>query len=488
MKIQTLIEFFPTIQTLYQKKDNFSYIYSDSRKTSQDDIFCIYDNFSEKIFDYVQNTKSQIFLISKDNPFLPKMKNLKYQLLVSQEDPMELHGMIASWVLGNPSSKLKIIGVTGTNGKTSITNILYHLGIKQGFSCGLIGTICIKYNQKKITPDYTTPEPSSLNLLLDDMQKNHVEYVFIEASSHGLKLGRLNGINFLGGIFTNLTQDHLDFHKDWEDYICSKLSLFKKIEHTHNKFGLLHSSLKKKIKKFSEDFQKNSFLEYLGENEDFQISNLQSQFQGLKYRFLNRDKIYEISSNLMGQFNTENTAFSFACGLKLGWSSKKMLENLKKIPQIKGRFEVIEIKNRFSVVDYAHTPEALRNILQGIKNLNPKKLICICGCGGDRDKNKRPKMAKIATEYSDFVILTSDNPRTEDPNSILKDMLVGLPKDFKNFIVEVDRKKAIQKGVQMLHEREFLLVAGKGHEDYQIMDKKKIHFSDREEIEKSFLI
>lgn len=494
MKLSELLNLFTSIQIIsgsYTPDENIDFVRTDSRKLGPNDLFCLPDSSGAKGAEYAKASASRYILIGSKLK-IPKLENKV--VLKTDLDPESLAGPIASYILGNPSSKLKVIGVTGTNGKTSLTHILAYLGETQGKSCGLIGTTGVKFKGILSDTGYTTPDPSSLQSILKDMYDSGVEYVFMEASSHGLKLGRTNGVLFKAGVFSNLTQDHLDFHPDMEDYLKSKALLFSSLDPNQETFGVIDSDAPggKNFRSVVENSSPDLKIFSLGRSSgDFEIHSETFSLEKTSYQIRLSNAWggnTNITTNLLGGFNVRNTALALVTALGLGWEKKSLLSALESIPQIPGRFQIYysKDKSRMAVVDYAHTPDALENILRSIRESKPKELIALFGCGGDRDKTKRPKMAKIAQELADKVILTSDNPRTEDPELILDDIQAGFPPGCSPMLREADRAKAILYGISHLKEGGCLLVAGKGHEDYQIIGRDKIHFDDGEEVQKAF--
>lgn len=494
MKLSELLDLFPNIKLIsgsYTSDDKIEFVRTDSRKLGPNDLFCLPDSSGDKGAEYAKAASSKYILIGSKLQ-IPKLENKI--VLRTDLDPESLAGPIASIILDNPSSKLKVIGVTGTNGKTSLTHILAYLGESQGKSCGIIGTTGVKFKGVLSDTGYTTPDPSSLQAILKEMYDSGVEYVFMEASSHGLKLGRTNGVQFKAGVFSNLTQDHLDFHPDMEDYLKSKALLFSSIASYPETFGVIDSDAPggKDFKSTVEVSSPALKLFSLGRNSgEFEIHSETFSLEKTSY-LIRLSEVWggdtKITTNLLGGFNVRNTALAFVTALGLGWDKRSLLSALESIPQIPGRFQIYYSKDRskMAVVDYAHTPDALENILRSIRESKPKELIALFGCGGDRDKSKRPKMAKIAQELADKVILTSDNPRTEDPESILDDIQAGFSSGYSPMLREVDRAKAILYGISHLKEGGCLLVAGKGHEDYQIIGRDKRYFDDGQEIQKAF--
>ncbi|WP_061250043.1 UDP-N-acetylmuramoyl-L-alanyl-D-glutamate--2,6-diaminopimelate ligase [Leptospira alstonii] len=495
MKLTGLLREFPELKlrTFPSGKNpdsiEIGYIESDSRKTKEEDVFCVADSIGSNKKEFISSTKSSVILLRAGSSV--SIDSSKF-VLESEEDPEQLQGKIASFLLGHPSRDLEIVAVTGTNGKTSLTNILFALAKDQGRTCGLIGTIGVKFGDRLIDTGYTTPDASSLNLILKQMKDEGVNTVFMEASSHGLKLGRMNGISLKAGVFTNLTQDHLDFHPDMEDYLESKFRLFEILDVSKSPFAVLDYASpggSEVYRKIGNELPKLSVSALDGIAEEWKVGDLSLDLQGTSYSLKSPGGITSnVKTNLLGSFNVRNTALAFLTGIALGLDPEKMLSSLEKIPQIPGRFQIVYSKDRsrMAVVDYAHTPDALENIIRSVRDSRPKRLITLFGCGGDRDRTKRPKMARIAEELSDQVILTSDNPRTEKPEAILDEIQTGFSPGFIPLLREVDRARAIATGVSVLPEGGCLLVAGKGHEEVQIVGKEKRHFSDVEEVQKAF--
>ncbi|TGK06381.1 UDP-N-acetylmuramoyl-L-alanyl-D-glutamate--2,6-diaminopimelate ligase [Leptospira fletcheri] len=495
MKLSVLLKAFPEIRTSspFSSEEEVGYVRTDSRRLSERDLFCVPDSLGPKGREYAALSTCRFVLFSdRENASRELPGKI---VLYSRIDPDRLAGRIASFLLDYPSEKLKVVGVTGTNGKTSLTHILASLGEAAGKRTAVIGTVGVKFQGKKLDTGYTTPDACSLQEILNEMQIAGVEYVFMEASSHGLKLGRTLGTVFRAGIFTNLTQDHLDFHPDMEDYLKSKSILFRSLGKDPSVFGVLDLSVSggKEMQELLSADCPNLKLYALGEKgKEFGISNEEFSLTETTYD-LNLPIAWggpvKVRTNLLGGFNVRNTALALTAGFAFGWEKSLLLEALGRIPQIPGRFQIYYSpdRSRMAVVDYAHTPDALKNILTSVRESNPKELILLFGCGGDRDRTKRPQMAGIAESLADRVILTSDNPRTEDPESILDEIQAGFSPGYLPVFRTADRAAAIRKGVLLLKEGGCLLVAGKGHEDYQIIGKEKRHFDDGEEIQKAWL-
>ncbi len=480
---------------------DITYIHSDSRKLKSKDLYCFYDENiinAEKFLKMAIELKCSQIVLS--HFAYSKLKDIINQLqysvvLLSKNNISDLHGNIASFLLGNPSDKLNIVAVTGTNGKTTITSVLYDLFMKLNIPSGVIGTIQIKYGDKILDSGYTTPDPSTLQYVLHQMVLEKIEYVFMEASSHGLKLGRMNGCQLKAALFSNLTPDHLDFHGDMVDYLNSKFILFKLLESSNKKIRNAVLSIDSPGTKDMLDliYSLNPTFEIttFGSSGDYSGRELLLSLEKTTFQIHNKSNVVHITTKLLGNYNFINIGLVFCMASELlTIAHEEIVKSIESIEPVVGRFEIIYSpnKDRIGIVDYAHTPDALENILKTIQEIPHSTIITVLGCGGDRDTKKRPKMGEIACRYSNFVILSSDNPRTEEPLSIIADIEKGIQSKFTNYRVEVDRKKAILIGVQMLPKNGFLLIAGKGHENYQIIGTKKFPFSDKEELKKAFSI
>ncbi|MEM7182530.1 MAG: UDP-N-acetylmuramoyl-L-alanyl-D-glutamate--2,6-diaminopimelate ligase [Spirochaetota bacterium] len=498
MKIVTLIQESSQL-SLFKAipESEIDYISADSRQVEANDIFCVYNSFSENTSTYLHMAKQRgvkTVLIDKNSPHLLVAENFSNVILASG-DPMFLHGSIASHLKKEPSQKLKIIAVTGTNGKTSFTYILGDI-IARKKKYGIIGTIQVSYGNKVINTGYTTPDPSSLNRILQDMLADGVEYVFMEASSHGLKLGRLHGIHFYGAVFTNLSQDHLDFHSSMEDYLDSKFILFQHLESSNhkNKFAVISTYSqggRNILSRIRKDGHKTYDVIGFGKGKAYSGELLDLALGGTSFCLhVKKQASIQLFTNLLGEFNYENVCLAYIAAIQLGMEAEELEGILKNLKPVDGRFQIVYGKNksRAAIVDYAHTPDALENVLKSLQAIPHSRLICLFGCGGDRDRGKRPLMGEVAVKYADMLILTSDNPRSEDPEQILDDITKGIPETFPSVLRIANRKQAILKGIQILPDRGFLLVAGKGHENYQIIGAKKESFSDTIEIQQAFAI
>ena len=397
-----------------------------------------------------------------------------YVQVASAEDAV---GPVATLFYGNPSKKLKLVGVTGTNGKTTIATLLYNMFRQMGYKCGLLSTVCNYIEDEPIPADHTTPDPIELNELLHRMVEAGCEYAFMECSSHAIAQKRIGGLVFAGGIFTNLTRDHLDYHKTFENYRNAKKAFFDglpkeafAITNADDKNGMVMvQNTKATVKTYS-----------VRQMADYKAKILECHFEGM---YLDIDG-YEVGVQFIGKFNVSNLLAVYGAARMLGKKAEDILVVMSTLHSVSGRLEPIHSPEGYTaIVDYAHTPDALENVLNAIHEvLNGKgHVITVCGAGGNRDKGKRPLMAQEAVKQSDKVIITSDNPRFEEPGDIINDMLAGLnAQQMKKVISIVDRREAIRTACMMAQKGDVILVAGKGHEDYQDIKGVKHHFDDKE--------
>ncbi|WDF56545.1 UDP-N-acetylmuramoyl-L-alanyl-D-glutamate--2,6-diaminopimelate ligase [Mucilaginibacter sp. KACC 22063] len=392
-------------------------------------------------------------------------------------------GKLASNFYDRPSAKLKLVGVTGTNGKTTVATLLYKLFIDLGYKCGLLSTVENQINGKVVPSTHTTPDPVSLNELLDEMVAQGCDYCFMEVSSHAVAQHRISGLEFTGGIFTNLTHDHLDYHKTFENYLKAKKAFFDGLP--KSAFALTNADDKNGMVMLqnTKAHKKTYGLKTMA---DFRVKVIENQFDGLHLMVDNE----EVWFKLVGSFNAYNLSAVYGAAMLLEQDKARTLTSLSKLTGAEGRFDYVISPNRIiGIVDYAHTPDAVENVLSTIHDIRKgnEQVITVIGCGGDRDKTKRPEMAKAACDGSDKVILTSDNPRSEDPAEIIKDMEAGVdPSSKRKTISIVDRREAIKTAVHLAKPGDIILLAGKGHEKYQDIKGVKTHFDDKEELANAF--
>ena len=396
-------------------------------------------------------------------------------------------GPIATQFYGDPSRKLKLVGVTGTNGKTTIATLLYNMFRKFGYKCGLCSTVCNYIDGEAVPADHTTPDPVTLNYLLGRMADAGCQYAFMEVSSHSIAQKRIGGLVFAGGIFTNLTRDHLDYHKTFENYRDAKKAFFDGLPKTafaitngDDKNGMIMvQNTAATVKTYSTRSM-----------ADFRARILEMSFEGMLLEIDGR----EVSVPFVGKFNVSNLLAVYGAARMLGREAMEILTTLSTLHSVAGRFETLRSPSGYTaIVDYAHTPDALVNVLSAIHEVLKEsrslesKVITVCGAGGNRDKGKRPLMAAEAANRSDRLVITSDNPRFEDPQAIINDMTAGLTAAQRRKVVTIaDRREAIKAACMMADKGDVILIAGKGHEDYQEISGVKHHFDDREEVRKVF--
>lgn len=394
-------------------------------------------------------------------------------------DSEEATGRIATLYYGDPTSQIELVGVTGTNGKTTIATLLYQLFRRFGYKVGLISTVCNYVDDKPIPTSHTTPDPITLNQLLGEMADSGCKYVFMEVSSHAVAQRRISGLKFAGGIFTNLTRDHLDYHKTVENYLKAKKRFFDDLP--KSAFSLTNLDDKNGLV-MTQNTHSSVHTYSLRSLADFKGKVLESHFEGMLLDFNN----HELAVPFIGRFNASNLLAVFGAAVLLGKKEEDVLIALSTLHPVAGRFEAIRSKEGYTaIVDYAHTPDALVNVLNAIHDVleGRGKVITVVGAGGNRDKGKRPIMAKEAARQSDRVIITSDNPRFEEPQDIINDMMAGLDKeDLKKTLCIADRREAIRTACMLAQQGDVILVAGKGHENYQEIKGVKHHFDDKEEI------
>ncbi|MCX4292811.1 MAG: UDP-N-acetylmuramoyl-L-alanyl-D-glutamate--2,6-diaminopimelate ligase [Prevotella sp.] len=407
-------------------------------------------------------------------------EGVTYVKVASTEDAV---GSVATIFYGEPSKKLKLIGVTGTNGKTTIATLLYDMFRKLGHRCGLLSTVCNYIEGEAVPASHTTPDPIELNRLLAKMAEVGCEYVFMECSSHAIAQKRIGGLRYAGGIFTNLTRDHLDYHKTFENYRDAKKAFFDSlpkdafaITNADDKNGMVMTqNTKATVKTYSTRTM-----------ADFKAKIIECHFEGMYLEIDGR----EVGVQFIGKFNVSNLLAVYGTAVMLGKQPEDILVALSTLKSVSGRLEPLRSPDGYTaIVDYAHTPDALENVLNAIHEVLDGKgrVFTVCGAGGNRDKGKRPLMALEAVKQSDRVIITSDNPRFEEPQDIINDMLAGLnPQQMKKVMTNVDRREAIRTACMMAEKGDVILIAGKGHEDYQEIKGVKHHFDDKEVVRELF--
>ncbi len=465
------------IQRVNAKDVQINQIEFDSRKVCQGTLFVAQRGVVSDGHNYLDSAISNgaVAVVVEELP-----QNINDEVVYIQvENSSYALGILAKNYFHDPSSKLKLVGITGTNGKTTTATLSYDLFSSLGYCCGLISTIVNKIADKNFPTERTTPDVLSLNKLLLEMVEAKCEFVFMEVSSHAVVQHRIAGLSFFGGVFSNITHDHLDYHKTFTNYINAKKGFFDSL--SSEAFALTNID-DKNGEKMVESTKAQKYTYSLSRLADYKTKIVENCFEGLLLNINGKD----VNTMLVGRFNAYNLTAIYAIARLCGLDDQETLVGLSKLKAAAGRFEPHYLKNgATAIVDYAHTPDALDNVLSTINSIRTTGvLVTVVGCGGDRDKTKRPQMASIAQKGSDILILTSDNPRTESPESILKDMNSGI-NDFDKVFTITDRREAIKLAAQLTKGKgDIILIAGKGHETYQEINGIKYHFDDKEEVAK----
>jgi len=481
MKLSELLKNVKPIAIIGSTDVDIQDVNIDSRRIAAGHLFVAIKGTVTDGHQYIDKAIEQgaVAILCEDLPASPK-EGVTYVQMESTEKTV---GCVATAFQGYPSEKLKLVGVTGTNGKTTIATLLYNMFRKLGYKCGLLSTVCNYIEGEAVPADHTTPDPIELNRLLRRMLDAGCQYVFMECSSHAIAQQRIGGLKFAGGLFTNLTRDHLDYHKTVENYRDAKKAFFDMlpkdafaITNADDKNGLyMVQNTKATVKTYSTRTM-----------ADFKARIIECHFEGM---YLEMDG-HEVGVQFIGKFNVSNLLAVYGAAVMLGQKPEDVLVVLSTLKSVAGRLEPIRSSEGVTaIVDYAHTPDALDNVLRAIHEvLNGNgQVITVCGAGGNRDKGKRPLMAQEAVKQSDRVIITSDNPRFEEPQDIINDMLAGLDqKQLKKVVTIVDRKEAIKTACMLAQKGDVILIAGKGHEDYQEIKGVKHHFDDREVVREIF--
>lgn len=481
MKLIDLLKGSEVIKVVGEGSVDITGIQLDSQKISVGDLFVAMRGTKVDGHTYIGMAveKGAIAVVCE---VLPEQmnENVTYVQVKNSEDVV---GPISTCFFGNPTSKIKLVGVTGTNGKTTIATLLYNMFRKFGYKCGLLSTVCNYIDGEPLPADHTTPDAVTLNALLGRMADEGCKYVFMECSSHAIAQKRIGGLTFSGGIFTNLTRDHLDYHLTVENYLKAKKMFFDSlgkeafmVTNLDDKNGLVMAqNTKAKVTTYS-----------LRSISDFKGRILESNFDGMLLDINGQ----EVFMRFIGKFNASNLLAVYGAACMLGKKPIDVLTVMSTLIPVNGRFDALRSPKGFTaIVDYAHTPDALTNVLTTIVDVmsGKGKIITVVGAGGNRDKGKRPLMAQESVKYSDQVIITSDNPRFEQPQDIINDMLAGLTaQEMKKVITIVDRHEAIKTACMLAVEGDVILIAGKGHEDYQEVCGVKHHFDDKEVVKESF--
>jgi UDP-N-acetylmuramoyl-L-alanyl-D-glutamate--2,6-diaminopimelate ligase len=461
-----------------QRKDVSSIVY-DSRNVKSNSVFVAIKGYNTDGHRFILDAinKGALAIILEDNNALPDdifIHRKVAKILV--KNSRKALAEISKAYYKDPSSKLQLIGITGTNGKTTTTYIIKKIIEASGAKAGLIGTIAGYIGETRINSKLTTPESNDLNELLHEMVSAGCQYAVMEVSSHSLFLNRVYGLNYSTAIFSNLTMDHLDFHGSFEDYFEAKKILFDNLEPEAAAIYNIDDPYGKRI---VEDCRGKSYSYGKSEGADFLITDLNYNLSGTNFNIIWNNNSYPVSAPLIGEFNAYNITAGFASSVLSGISPEVALNGIKSIQQIPGRFEVISKENKKVIIDYSHTPDSLKKALETINKLiHNERIHTVFGCGGDRDRVKRPEMGNTASSLSDKVIVTSDNPRNEDPFNIINDIVAGIKKD--NYLIIENREEAIKEAILNSEDDAVILVAGKGHEDYQEIKGVRNKFSDKE--------
>ncbi|WP_159799611.1 UDP-N-acetylmuramoyl-L-alanyl-D-glutamate--2,6-diaminopimelate ligase [Flavobacterium sp. MK4S-17] len=449
----------------------------DSRQVKQGDVFVAVKGTVSNGHDYIEKAigLGAAAVVCEDMP-ADRKQGITYVQVGSSSSAL---AYMAANYYDNPSHNLKLVGVTGTNGKTTIASLLYQLFKNAGYKTGLLSTVKIMVGNTEYKATHTTPDSLTINSYLSEMNKEGVEYCFMEVSSHGIHQNRTEGLEFAGGIFTNLSHDHLDYHNTFAEYRDVKKSFFDHLPKTA--FALVNVDDKNGLVML-QNTKARKLTYALKTYADYKAQILENQLSGLLLK-INEQEVWV---KLIGTFNAYNLLAIYAAAVNLGLEEQEVLRLMSELESVSGRFQfVISDTGITAIVDYAHTPDALENVLKTIENIRTRneQLITIVGCGGDRDKTKRPVMAHIASSMSDQAIFTSDNPRSEVPEDIIEDMEKGVePQNYRKTVAVVDRKQAIKIACQLARPKDIILIAGKGHETYQEIKGVRHHFDDMETV------
>jgi len=449
----------------------------DSRKVSLNDCFVAIKGIASDGHEFIKMAVNQGALAVICDVIPEKIINgITY---IQVEDSKEALAIMASNYFGNPSEKLSLIGITGTNGKTTVATLLYHLFKNAGYKVGLLSTVKIIVDEEEFPSTHTTPDSMTINYYLAEMALQGVNYCFMEVSSHGIHQKRTESLRFIGGVFTNLSQDHLDYHNTFAEYRDVKKVFFDHLPKTA--FALVNEDDKNGLLML-QNAKAKKYTYALQTEANFKAQILENQFSGLLLKINNK----EVWSKLIGKFNAYNILAIYGVATILGLEEREVLRLISTLESVSGRFQYQISKNKITaIVDYAHTPDALKNVLETINSIRTgnESIITVIGCGGNRDKTKRPIMGHIASTLSTKTIFTSDNPRNENPDTIIEEIEKGVePQNYKKTMAITDRKQAIKTACQLAHTNDILLIAGKGHETYQEIKGERLHFDDFETV------
>lgn len=477
MIITELVNRIPVLEIHGDNNREVSELVIDSRKVTENSLYIAMRGTVVDGHSFIASAieKGAAAIVCEEFPE-KLVENVTY---IQVKDSSKALGHLASNFYGNPSQKLKLIGVTGTNGKTSISTLLFDVFTNLGYSAALLSTVEIRIGEEIIPATHTTPDVITINRILAEALEKGCEFAFMEVSSHGIAQNRIEGLHFKIAGFTNLTHDHLDYHKTFEEYLKTKKRFFDQLEDTAIAITNVDDKNGNVMLQNTKATKKSYALKTMA---DYHGKLLEVDFNGMLLNFNGK----EFWTTLTGKFNVYNLLLVFGIAEELGFEQDEILQAISKLKRVSGRFETFKSDGGiFFIVDYAHTPDALENILDSINDIRTKneRLITVFGCGGDRDHSKRPEMGNIATKKSTLAIITSDNPRTEDPAQIIKEIEAGVePQNFSKYTSIPDRKEAIKMAIKFAEPKDIVLVAGKGHETYQDINGVKHHFDDKEVI------
>ncbi|AZB09479.1 UDP-N-acetylmuramoyl-L-alanyl-D-glutamate--2,6-diaminopimelate ligase [Chryseobacterium sp. G0162] len=477
MIITELVNRIPVIEIHGDNNREVSELVFDSRKVTENALYIAMRGTVVDGHSFIASSieKGATTIVCEEFPET-LAENVTY---IKVKDSAKALGHLASNFYGNPSRKLKLIGVTGTNGKTSVSTLLFDIFRNLGYDSALLSTVEIRIGEEIIPATHTTPDVITINKILAEAVEKGCEFAFMEVSSHGIAQNRIEGLHFKIAGFTNITHDHLDYHKTFEEYLKTKKRFFDELEDTAIAITNVDDKNGNVMLQNTKAKKKSYALKTMA---DYHGKLLEVDFNGMLLNFNGK----EFWTTLTGKFNVYNLLLVFGIAEELGFEQDEILQAISKLKRVSGRFETLKSDGGiFFIVDYAHTPDALENILDSINDIRTKneRLITVFGCGGDRDHSKRPEMGNIATKKSTLAIITSDNPRTEDPGQIIKEIEAGVePQNFSKYTSIPDRKEAIKMAIKFAEPKDIILVAGKGHENYQEINGVKHHFDDKEVI------
>ena len=477
MQLNELLKRIPVLEILGNDSQEVSDLVFDSRKVTENSLYIAVRGTVVDGHSFIASSveKGATAIVCEEFPENPD-ENITY---VKVKDSSKTLGQLASNFYGNPSEKLKLIGVTGTNGKTSVSTLLFDVFKNLGYDSALLSTVEIRIADQVIPATHTTPDIITINKILAQAVEEGCEFAFMEVSSHGIAQNRIEGLHFKIAGFTNLTHDHLDYHKTFDEYLKTKKRFFDELDHTAVAITNVDDKNGNVMLQNTKAAKKSYALKTMA---DYHGKLLEVDFNGMLLNFNGK----EFWTTLTGKFNVYNLLLVFGIAAELGFEQEKILQAISQLKRVSGRFETFKSDGGiFFIVDYAHTPDALENILDSINDIRTKneRLITVFGCGGDRDHAKRPEMGNIATKKSTLAIITSDNPRTENPAAIIKEIEAGVePQNFSKYTSIPDRKEAIKMAIKFAEPKDIVLVAGKGHENYQEINGVKHHFDDKETI------